>query len=82
MSKENVEIVTRATELLERRDWGGMADLFDPDVELHGTVGGLEEGKILRGLEQIVRPSMRKSRRRGTSTGSSRRSSSMPATGS
>ena len=31
-----------------------MADLFDPDVELHGTVGGLEEGKIVRGLEQIV----------------------------
>lgn len=54
MSKENVEIVRRASELLERRDWAGMADLFDPNVELHGTVGGLEEGKILRGLSQII----------------------------
>ena len=54
MSKQNVEIVGRAAELLERRDWGEMADLFDPNVELHGTVGGLEEGKIVRGLEQIV----------------------------
>ncbi|MDX6583769.1 MAG: hypothetical protein QOI10_2953, partial [Solirubrobacterales bacterium] len=44
----------RASEFLERRDWEGLADLFDPNVELHGTVGGLEEGKILRGLTEIV----------------------------
>jgi ketosteroid isomerase-like protein len=55
MSQENVEIVKRATELLERRDWRQGTDLFDPNVELHGTVGGLEEGKILRGLSQITR---------------------------
>jgi len=54
MSQENVEIVRRASELLERRDWDGMTDTFDPNVELHGTVGGLEEGKILRGLNQIT----------------------------
>jgi ketosteroid isomerase-like protein len=54
MSQENVEIVRRASELLARRDWDGMTDLFDPNVELHGTVGGLEEGKILRGLSQII----------------------------
>jgi uncharacterized protein len=53
MSEENVEIVQRLSELLERRDWRGMTDLLDPNVELHGTVGGLEEGKILRGLSQI-----------------------------
>jgi uncharacterized protein len=53
MSQENVEIVRRLSELLERRDWRGMTDLLDPNVELHGTVGGLEEGKILRGLSQI-----------------------------
>ena len=50
MSQENVEIVRRLSELLERRDWRGMTDLVDPNVELHGTVGGLEEGKVLRGL--------------------------------
>jgi ketosteroid isomerase-like protein len=54
MSEENVEIVRRLSEFLERRDWDGMTDLFDPNVELHGTVGGLEEGKILRGLNQIT----------------------------
>jgi ketosteroid isomerase-like protein len=55
MSQENVEIVKRASEVLERRDWHGGRDLFDPNVELYGTVGGLEEGKILRGLGEIVR---------------------------
>jgi ketosteroid isomerase-like protein len=54
MSQENVETVKRATALLERRDWQGMTDLFDPNVELHGTVGGIEEGQILRGLSQIT----------------------------
>ena len=54
MSQENVEIVKRATEFLERRDWQGMTDLFDPNVELYGTVGGLEEGQILRGLIEIT----------------------------
>ena len=53
MSQENVEIVKRAGELLERRDWHGGTDLFDANVELHGTVGGLEEGNILRGLGEI-----------------------------
>jgi ketosteroid isomerase-like protein len=54
MSQENVEMVKRATESLARREHG-MTDLFDPNVELHGTVGGLEEGKILRGLSEITR---------------------------
>ena len=54
MSQENVEIVRRAGEVLERRDWQAGADLFDPNVELHGTVGGLEEGKVLRGLSEII----------------------------
>jgi ketosteroid isomerase-like protein len=53
MSQENIEVVRRLSELLKRRDWRGMTDLLDPNVELHGTVGGLEEGKILRGLSQI-----------------------------
>ena len=53
MSQENVEIVRRLSQLLERRDWQGMTDLVDPNVEQYGTVGGLEEGKILRGLDHI-----------------------------
>ena len=30
-----------------------MWELVDPDVELHGTVGGLEEGHVSRGADQI-----------------------------
>jgi uncharacterized protein len=55
MSQENVEIVKRANEFLQRRDWHGVTDLFDPNVEQYGTVGGLEEDKILRGLGEIAR---------------------------
>jgi ketosteroid isomerase-like protein len=55
MSQENVEIVKRASEFLQRRDWHGVTDLCDPNVELYGTVGGLEEDKILRGLSEIAR---------------------------
>ena len=29
------------------------ANLIDPNVELHGSVGGIEEGKILRGPGEI-----------------------------
>jgi ketosteroid isomerase-like protein len=53
MSQDNVEIVRRLSEFLNDRDWEGMSDLVDPDVELHGTVGGLEEGHFSRGLDSI-----------------------------
>ena len=53
MSQENVEIVKRARDFMGRRDWPGITDLIDPNVELHGSVGGLEEGKILRGYGEI-----------------------------
>jgi ketosteroid isomerase-like protein len=32
-----------------------MAELADPDVELHGTVGGVEEGRVRRGVAEIRR---------------------------
>jgi ketosteroid isomerase-like protein len=54
MSQENVEIVKRLHGLLERRDWEGMRDLIDLNVELHGTVGGIGEGQIVaRGLGEV-----------------------------
>jgi ketosteroid isomerase-like protein len=55
MSQENVEIVRRFAECWERSDWEGMADLVDPDVEQHGTVGGVEEGRVTRGVSEIRR---------------------------
>ena len=32
-----------------------MADLVDPDAEQHGTVGGVEEGRVTRGVSEIRR---------------------------
>jgi ketosteroid isomerase-like protein len=55
MSKENVAIVRRFVEGWQRADWDGMAKLADPAVELHGTVGGVEEGRIRRGVTEIRR---------------------------
>jgi ketosteroid isomerase-like protein len=53
MSQENVEIVRRSWELLNSRDWEALSELVDPDVVLLGTVGGLEEGTVSRGMDQV-----------------------------
>ena len=55
MSQNNVEIVRQFTEAWERRDSEAMVELVDPNVEQHGTVGGLEEGRVLRGISEIAR---------------------------
>jgi ketosteroid isomerase-like protein len=55
VTAENVEIVRLAFECFERRDWERAAGLYDPGVEQHGTVGGVEEGQVLRGPEAIRR---------------------------
>ena len=54
MSKENVEVVRRSYEALLQGDWDQVAQLHDPDVELHGTVGGPSEGSVRRGVQQIT----------------------------
>ena len=53
MSQENVEIVKRSYEAFNRRDWDRASELLDPDVELHGTIGGLEEDVVVRGPDGI-----------------------------
>ncbi len=55
MSQENVEVVRRFAECWERLDWEGTAELADPDVEQHPTVGGLEGGRVLHGVDEIRR---------------------------
>ena len=55
MSQENVEIARRFGACWERQDWDGMALLVDPSIEQHGTVGGLEEGRVSRGVSEIRR---------------------------
>ena len=55
MSQENVEIVKALNQAFNRRDWNRLTELLDPDVELHGTIGGLEEDLVVRGLDGIRR---------------------------
>ena len=53
MSQENVEVVREAFESSQRGDLEKAAQLVDPEVEFHGTVGGLQEGQIAHGLSEI-----------------------------
>ena len=53
MSEENLEVVRRFAECWERSDWDGMAELAHPEVEQHATVGGVEEGRVRRGVSEI-----------------------------
>ena len=53
MSQENVEIVREAFEASLGGDQERMAQLVDPEVEFHGTVGGLQEGQVAHGQSEI-----------------------------
>jgi ketosteroid isomerase-like protein len=56
MSQENVEIVRRAFDAAVR-EWDRTAAerVLDPAVEFHGTIGGIREGLVLRGLDELER---------------------------
>ena len=54
MSQESVEIVRAAFQAFLGEDQKRTARLIDPEVEFHGTVGGLEEGRIAHGLPKII----------------------------
>jgi ketosteroid isomerase-like protein len=53
MSRENVELVRAAFEAFLAGDLDKTAQLVDPELEFHGTVGGLQEGQIAHGQAQI-----------------------------
>jgi ketosteroid isomerase-like protein len=53
MSQRNVEIVGQIYEAVGRDDPDGTARFFHPDVELHGTSGGLSDGSVARGIEAV-----------------------------
>jgi ketosteroid isomerase-like protein len=55
MSEKNVNVVRAFLDASMRRDWTRLAELVDPKVELHGTVGGVEEGRVYRGLAELIR---------------------------
>ena len=67
MSQENVEIVRNAFEVIygstsettptgawTRRDSKRAAEVLDPNIEVRGTIGGLWEGRIARGLSEML----------------------------
>jgi ketosteroid isomerase-like protein len=54
MAGQNLEIVRRLYECVNEQRWDEMAELLDPDVAQHGTVGGVEEGTLARGPGEIT----------------------------
>ena len=67
MSEENLEVVRKAFEVIYgstsgptatgaslRRDRKRAAELLDPNVEVHGTIGGIWEGRVARGLSEML----------------------------
>jgi ketosteroid isomerase-like protein len=55
MSEENVNAVRAFLDASMRRDMERVVELVDPNVELHGTVGGVEEGRVYHGLAEVIR---------------------------
>ena len=53
MSQENVQLVRHIVDDIGERRWEEAMRQLAPDIELHGTVGGLTEGSVWRGPEQI-----------------------------
>jgi ketosteroid isomerase-like protein len=55
MPQGNVQVVQRLYDALNRRDWDAFGDLCDPEVELRGTIGGLEEARLHHGVDEFRR---------------------------
>ena len=54
MSQENVEVVRAAQEAMVAGDIETALEYLDPEIEWHGTVGGLDEGAVYRGRDEVV----------------------------
>ena len=54
MSQQNVEIVRAANRAFEAGDVEVALAALDPDVEWHGTVGGMDEGRVYRGRDAVA----------------------------
>jgi ketosteroid isomerase-like protein len=55
MSEENVSTVRAFLDASMRRDLTRAMELADPEIELHGTAGGVGEGQVYRGLAEVIR---------------------------
>jgi ketosteroid isomerase-like protein len=54
MSEENVELVRRSCEAFVAGEAETAMAALDPQIEWHATVGGIDEGRIARGHEEVV----------------------------
>ena len=61
MSKENVDVVRRMNEAFDRvakGDFGALEEALaqlDPAIVWYGTVGGVDEQRVARGYEELMR---------------------------
>jgi ketosteroid isomerase-like protein len=54
MSQANVEVVRRGVEAMATGDVAAALETLAPDIEAHGTVGGLDEGSVYHGHDEVV----------------------------
>jgi ketosteroid isomerase-like protein len=54
MSQANVDVVRAGHEAMVAGDLERALDSLDPDIEWHGTVGGLDEGSVAHGRDAVV----------------------------
>ena len=54
MSQENAEVVRACIEAFQGGNVEMALDALDPEIEWHATVGGIDEGRIYRGREEVV----------------------------
>ena len=55
MSEANVEVVRAFVDAGLQQDWNRVGELLDPHVEMHGTIGGLGEGRVASGFPEMLR---------------------------
>jgi ketosteroid isomerase-like protein len=55
MSQANVDVVRAGHEAMVAGDLEGALDSLDPNIEWHGTVGGLDEGSVAHGRDEVVK---------------------------
>ena len=80
MSQENLRLVREAFHAFLAGDQEKTAQLVDPEVEFHGTVGGLQEGQTAHGQAEIDETFEDEDLEAWKSAAWRQRSSSTPAT--
>lgn len=58
MSAENVEIVRSSTQAFVEGDLETALASLDDQIEWHATVGGIDEGRIAHGVDEVIQAFM------------------------